>query len=155
MSNAGSTRGRKRRSDCPISISLDIFGDRWSLLILRDIMFYNRTRFSDFAPREHIATNILTDRLHRLEDEGIIEKHQDSAYRNQYLYQVTGKGKELLPALIELTLWGLQYDPQSLASSGFVKRAQTEKRSVVREMVRSIERGEFTEYRRKEIGIPG
>lgn len=143
----------KRRSSCPISFSLDVFGDKWSLLILRDIMFYNRSHFRDFAPNEHIATNILSDRLGKLETAGFIHKTRDSKLKNQYVYTVTPMGKTLLPLLIEMTLWGLEQDPDSLASAAFTARAQKEKQKVVREITRSIERGRFTEYRSREMDI--
>ncbi len=143
----------KRRSDCPISFSLDILGDKWTLMILRDIMFYDRFRFSDFMPREHIATNILADRLGRLESVGIIEKQRDSNLRNQYIYSVTPKGEALLPQLIEMTLWGLEYDPRSLASKEFIERVRNDKQKVVREITRVIKRGKFSDYRSQEMGI--
>lgn len=144
---------RTRRSDCPISFGLDIFGDKWSLLVLRDILFYGRTRYSDFAPQEHIATNILADRLSRLETEGLIEKRRDPALGNQFIYSVTEKGQDLLPTLIELTLWGLQYDAQTPASPAFVERLRTERRAVVREITRAVRAGVFPEYRKTAMGI--
>lgn len=143
----------KRRSSCPISFSLDVFGDKWSLLILRDIMFYNRTHFRDFAPNEHIATNILSDRLSKLETAGFIHKARDPKLKNQYVYAATSMGKTLLPLLIEMALWGLEYDPDSLASEAFTARALKEKQKVVREITRSIEHGRFAEYRSREMGI--
>lgn len=143
----------KRRSDCPISFSLDIFGDKWTLMILRDIMFYDRFRFSDFMPQEHIATNILADRLTKLESAGAIEKQRDAKRKNQYIYSATPKGEALLPLLIEMTLWGLEYDPESLASKEFIERAQTNKQKVVREISRSIKRGIFADYRSQSMGI--
>jgi DNA-binding HxlR family transcriptional regulator len=143
----------KRRSDCPISFGLDIFGDKWSLLILRDIMFYNRTRFKDFAPQEHIATNILTDRLNRLEKAGLISKRQDPKLKNQNIYSVTKQGKELLPTLIEMTLWGLQYDPNTLASEDFVQRLKSEKRQLALEVTQAIDENAFLKYRQDEMGI--
>lgn len=142
-----------RRSDCPISFSLDSFGDKWTLLIIRDIIFYNRTRFSDFAPHERIATNILADRLSKLELAGIIKKHRDEELKNQYVYGVTQKGKELLPILIEMTLWGFQFDPETPASTAFIGRAKSDKQKVVREMTRAISAGKFTEYRQNKMGI--
>lgn len=141
----------KRRSDCPISFGLDIFGDKWTLLILRDIMFYNRTRFSDFAPREGIATNILADRLNILMRAGLIQKQRDEKLKNQYIYSATRKGQELLPALIELTLWGFQYDAKTPASRAFVKRLQTDKQKVVREIARAVKRNTFLRYRQDNI----
>lgn len=143
----------KRRSDCPISFSLDIFGDKWTLMILRDIMFYDRIRFSDFMPQEHIATNILANRLSKLESVGIIEKQRDTKLKNQYLYSVTPKGQALLPVLIEMTLWGLEYDPRSLATRSFITRAREEKLKVVREITRSIRHGKFADYRTRQMGI--
>ncbi|HSX00484.1 MAG TPA: helix-turn-helix domain-containing protein [Patescibacteria group bacterium] len=143
----------RRRSDCPISFSLDIFGDKWTLMILRDIMFYHRIRFSDFMPQERIATNILADRLTKLERLEIIRKQRDTRLNNQYIYSVTSKGEALLPLLIEMTLWGLEYDPKSLASKEFIEHAQSDKQKVIREISRSIKRGEFTDYRSKKMGI--
>lgn len=143
----------KLRSSCPISFSLDVFGDKWSLLILRDIMFYNRTRFRDFTPNEHIATNILSDRLNKLETAGLISKRRDPKLKNQHIYAVTPAGETLLPLLIEMTLWGLGQDPNSLASPAFIMRAQKDKQKVVREITRSIQHGIFAEYRSREMGI--
>jgi DNA-binding HxlR family transcriptional regulator len=143
----------KRRSDCPISFGLDIFGDKWSLLILRDIMFYHRTRFKDFAPQERIATNILTDRLNRLEKANLISKRQDPKLKNQNIYSVTKQGRELLPTLIEMTLWGLQYDPKTLASKEFIQRLESEKQQLAQEVARSINENAFLEYRQNEMGI--
>ena len=145
----------KRRSDCPISFGLDIYGDKWTLLILRDIMFYHRSRFSDFTPNERIATNILTDRLARLEEYGIIEKTRDAAHKNQYVYSVTRKGRDFLPMLVDMTLWGLRYDPKSLASREFIKRIESEPRRLAQEIIEAVEGDTFVEYRRREMGIEG
>ena len=143
----------KHRSQCPISYSLDIFGDKWSLLVLRDILFYDRRRFSDFMPTERIATNILTDRLHKLEATGIIAKERDPKLKNKFIYSATPKGASLMPLLIEMTLWGLEHDPGSLASQEFIARSQSEKPKVVREVTRAIKRGNFNTYRRQKMGI--
>lgn len=142
-----------RRSDCPISFGLNIFGDKWTLLIIRDIVFYNRRRFSDFAPSERIATNILTERLNRLENHGIIRKVRDSEHKNQYVYSVTRKGKDLIPTLVEIMLWGLQYDPSTLASKEFISRIETGPRQLALEVAKAIEDGTFLEYRRDCMGI--
>lgn len=143
----------KRRSDCPVSFSLDNFGDKWTLLVLRDIMFYKRRRFSDFMPTERIASNILADRLAKLEAAGIIDKRRDPKLKNQYVYGATPKAQALLPLLIEMTLWGLEYDPGTLASEGFLGRVKAERSKVVREISRSIQRGKFVDYRSAEMGI--
>ena len=151
MTKQNSTRSR--RSDCPISFGLDLFGDKWTLLILRDIMFYQRRRFSDFAPQERIATNILADRLSRLESEGLIDKQRDEELRNQFIYSVTDKGRALLPTLVEMTLWGLEYDDETPASQAFLKRLQTDRRAVAREITRAVQNGAFATYRKTEMGI--
>ena len=143
----------KRRSNCPVTYTLDVFGDKWTLLILRDIMFYGRTRFSDFMPMERIATNILADRLGKLEAMGIIAKQRDHKLMNQFIYSVTPKGQSLLPLLIEMTLWGLEHDPESLASDEFIERARNEKAKVIREISRAIKQGSFSAYRSEHMGI--
>ena len=96
----------KRRSDCPISCSLDVWGDKWSLLIIRDLMFKKECTYSDFLKSEEkIATNILASRLQTLEKKGVIKKldHPDS--KAKVLYKLTEKGIDLLPVMIEINLW--------------------------------------------------
>ena len=100
----------KKRSDCPISCSLDIWGDKWSLLIIRDLMFAKECTYGDFLKSpEGIATNILASRLLVLEENKIIEKlnHPDS--KAKVLYKLTKKGVDLLPILIEIHLWAEKY----------------------------------------------
>jgi DNA-binding HxlR family transcriptional regulator len=100
-----------RRSGCPISISLEIFGDRWSLLIVRDLMFKGRDRFADFSgAEEQIATNILADRLERLESTGIVTRRVDPADARKIVYRLTRKGMELAPMLIEMVLWAARHE---------------------------------------------
>ena len=143
----------KRRSECPISYSLDFFGDKWSLLILRDIIFYNRRRYSDFAPHEHIASNILADRLEKLEAAGFISKSPDPVHGKQFVYEATEKGMCLLPILTELMLWGFESDPQSLVSKEFLARCKADKQTVVEEMSRAIKDKKFSMYRTEQMGI--
>ena len=100
----------KKRSECPLSCALDIFGDKWSLLIIRDLMFDNKCTYNDFLKsQEGIATNILASRLKELEENGIIEKsaHPDSKAKN--LYRLTSKGIDILPILIEVYIWSDKY----------------------------------------------
>ena len=99
-----------KRSDCPLSGSLDIFGDKWSLLIIRDLMFFKKSTYNDFLKSaEGIATNILASRLKGLEENGLIEKlaHPDSKAKN--LYRLTPKGIDLLPILMEVYIWADKY----------------------------------------------
>lgn len=100
-----------RRSGCPISIALEIFGDSWSLLIVRDLMFKGLRTFNEFAASdEGIATNILTDRLAKLEAAGILTKRPDPADARRIHYHLTEKGIDLAPALVEIVLWTARYE---------------------------------------------
>jgi DNA-binding HxlR family transcriptional regulator len=99
-----------RRSMCPISCTLDILGDRWTLLIVRDLMFKGRKTYGEFLQSdEKIATNILADRLRVLEEAGIVEKKAFPGNRVKNLYQLTPKGIDLMPTLVEIILWGDKY----------------------------------------------
>jgi DNA-binding HxlR family transcriptional regulator len=94
------------RSGCPIGIALDLIGDPWALLIVRDLMFKGRTAFNDFLhAEESIATNVLADRLERLIAGGIISKRRDRADARRFVYGLTAKGIALAPVLVELVLW--------------------------------------------------
>jgi DNA-binding HxlR family transcriptional regulator len=100
-----------RRSGCPLSIALEIFGDAWSLLIVRDLMFKGLHTFSEFAcSDEKIATNILTDRLARLEATGIITRRPDPADARRVHYRLTEKGIDLAPAIVEIVLWSSRHE---------------------------------------------
>ena len=99
-----------KRSPCPVAFSLDIFGDRWTLLIIRDL-FFGRTRFKEFAGSpEKIPTNILTDRLERLLARGIIEQVPAADGTKHMAYRLTKKGKALGPILRAMRDWGLAWD---------------------------------------------
>jgi DNA-binding HxlR family transcriptional regulator len=91
---------------CSIARSLEVVGERWSLLIIRDALFAGSTRYSDFQRSLGIATNILKDRLEGLVDAGIMRRHQYSQQPELYDYLLTVKGRDLAPALIALTEWG-------------------------------------------------
>ena len=96
----------KFRSSCPISSALDIIGDKWSLLIIRDMMFAGKKTYSDFSrSNEHIATNILSSRLSMLEESGIIKKGKLKGNKKVNIYSLTKKGIELLPVLLEIAQW--------------------------------------------------
>jgi DNA-binding HxlR family transcriptional regulator len=99
-----------KRSLCPVAFSLDIFGDRWTLLVIRDL-FLGRTRFKEFAASpEGIPTNILTDRLERLLARGIIEQIPAEDGTKRLAYRLTKKGKALGPVLKAMRDWGLAWD---------------------------------------------
>ncbi len=100
----------RRRSTCPLACSLEIFGDRWTLLIVRDL-FFGRTRFKDFtASPESIPTNILADRLERLLAHDLVEQIPAEDGTKRLAYRLTEKGKALGPVLKALRDWGLAWD---------------------------------------------
>lgn len=105
----------ERRSPCPVACSLDIFGDRWTLLIVRDL-FLGRTRFKDFtASPEGIPTNILTDRLERLLEHDIVEQIPAEDGTKRMAYRLTEKGKDLGSILKAMRDWGLAWDKSTRA----------------------------------------
>jgi DNA-binding HxlR family transcriptional regulator len=99
-----------KRSSCPVACLLDIVGDRWTLLVIRDL-FFGRTRFKDFvASPEGIPTNILADRLERLLARGIVEQSPAEDGTKRMAYRLTKKGKALGPVLKAMRDWGLAWD---------------------------------------------
>lgn len=99
-----------RRSPCPVACALDLFGDRWTLLIIRDLLL-GRDRFRDFATSpEGIPTNILSDRLERLLEHGIVEQIPASDGTKRLAYQLTPKGRALGPVLAAMRDWGLAWE---------------------------------------------
>jgi DNA-binding HxlR family transcriptional regulator len=115
-----SNTSRGEVSGCPISYSLDIFGDRWTLLVLRDLILHGKSRFAEFlSSDEKIATNILTDRLARLEAQGIVVREPDPDDRRQKVCRVTTKGLTLTPVLLEIAAWGASNDDNTGAPAGF------------------------------------
>ena len=107
----------EKRSDCPISYSLDILGDKWTLLILRDLALGDMHFYKDFLDAgEGIATNVLGDRLKMLEAYGLIESKPYEKRRTMKYYTMTEKGAELIPMLIDLWVWGAKHDPNTAVS---------------------------------------
>lgn len=105
----------ERRSPCPVACLLDLVGDRWTLLVVRDL-FLGRTRFKEFADSpEGIPTNILTDRLRRLVDHGVVEQVRVAAGAQRMAYHLTPKGRALGPVLAAMRDWGLAWEPGSQA----------------------------------------
>lgn len=104
---------KNKRSDCPIYFALDLIGDKWSLLILRDIMLRDKKFFREFIEsNEGIATNILSNRLARLESDGFINKVRDLKDKKRFVYSPTKKGLDLLPIIISLMSWSSKYSPK-------------------------------------------
>ena len=101
----------ERRSGCPLNASVEMLGDRWSLLIIRDMMLLGARTFKEFlGGYEGIATNVLADRLRKLEEHGIIRVERDAKDRRKQIYRLTKKGIDLAPVLTEMVLWAAGHE---------------------------------------------
>lgn len=110
------TENKHRETGCPIAFGLDTFGDRWSLLIIREIMLRGNRTYSEFLEAEEgIASNILVARLKHLEAEAIVEKSRDPENRRAFIYKLTKKGRDLAPILLEIIIWSGMHDKRPYA----------------------------------------
>jgi len=122
-----------RRSECPIAFALDLFGDRWSLLIVRDIALKGKRYFHELENAgEGIATNILSDRLKMLVDNGVLEKARDPEKGSRRIYRLTDKGLDLLPVLLEMIIWSGKHDPQTVVTSNYMERATKRRQTMLK-----------------------
>jgi len=130
----------KKRSDCPISSSLDIWGDKWSLLIVRDLMFSKQCTYGDFLKSdEKIATNILASRLQMLETNGVITKQDHPESKAKVLYKLTQKGIDLLPLMIEINLWADKYFTLPTERKEILEEVKKDKEAFIRETLVSLQ----------------
>jgi DNA-binding HxlR family transcriptional regulator len=130
----------KKRSDCPISCSLDVIGDKWTLLIIRDVMLRGKLSYSEFLnSEERIATNILVNRLAVLEAEGIMVREVSPENRSKYIYSLTQKGADLMPIIIELMDWGAKYN-KNCPRKELGQKIKKDKAGVVRELSEALKR---------------
>jgi DNA-binding HxlR family transcriptional regulator len=111
------------RSGCPISLTLEVLGDKWSLLIIRDVIFDNRRHFRELLVKseEGVASNILADRVKRLVEQGIITRSSDPSHKQKSIYSLTEQGIELLPVLAQMAGWGRKYLPVTNQHSSSAK----------------------------------
>ena len=122
----------ERRSGCPVSFALETFGDRWSLLVLRDLMFMGKTTYTDFLrSEERIATNVLASRLRQLESAGVLSKHGAGRATS---YALTEKGLALLPVILDIVDWSVKYDRNTAADPAFVRRLRKNRKSLIAEI---------------------
>lgn len=130
----------KKRSGCPVSSSLDIWGDKWSLLIIRDLMYAKQCTYGDFLKSdEKIATNILASRLETLEISGIISKSAHPESKAKVLYKLTQKGIDLLPVLIEIYFWGEKYFTISDQHKMFLAEVKKDKGGFIRKTIEKLQ----------------
>lgn len=129
----------KRRSGCPVSISLEMVGDRWSLLIIRDLMVRGYRTFKEFEDSgEGVATNILADRLRRLKSTGIIATKVDETDQRKVNYRLTQKGIDLAPVLLELLIWGARHE-KTAAPCGVIEKMAERRQALLGEVRRRWE----------------
>jgi DNA-binding HxlR family transcriptional regulator len=125
--------GPKRRSPCPLNASVEMLGDRWSLLIIRDMMLRGFRSYKEFLESfEGIATNILADRLRKLEAYGIITTHPDPSDGRKLLYLLTPKGIDLAPVLTEMVLWAAAHE--DTGNQPLIRLLQKDKRKFLAEI---------------------
>jgi DNA-binding HxlR family transcriptional regulator len=128
-------RQRRRRSGCPIHFGLEVFGDPWRLLILRDVLLKGRCTYSDFLHAEEgIATNVLADRLTRLEEDGLLTAERSAEGGRAHRYRPTSKAIDLLPVLLEIIAWSAIYDGDTAADPDFVARLRTDRAGLERDL---------------------
>lgn len=131
----------KKRSDCPVSCSLDIWGDKWSLLIVRDLMFAKQCTYGDFLKSdEKIATNILASRLQTLEENKIITKSDHPESKAKVLYQLTQKGIDLLPLMIEINLWAEKYYDIPADRKAMLKEVKKDKEKFIKTATKDLKK---------------
>jgi DNA-binding HxlR family transcriptional regulator len=124
--------GKKRRSPCPVTFALDQVGDKWSLLVVRDLMFHGKKTYGEFLESgEGIATNVLADRLKCLETEGLVEKIRDPENKRRYLYSLTGKGLDLAPVLLEMVRWSAKYDADTGTPKEFLDMIENDREGLI------------------------
>ena len=123
-----------KRSDCPISKVLDLVGDKWSLLILRDMLFFGKETYSDLQNSdEKMATNILSTRLEKLEQEGLISKRASEQDKRKKLYKLTEKGIDMLPILLDMIVWSAKYASDTEIPEGLVEKLKKDREGVIKQ----------------------
>ncbi|MDI9860911.1 winged helix-turn-helix transcriptional regulator [Flectobacillus roseus] len=128
----------KQRSDCPLSYTLDFFGDKWSLLIIRDMMLEEKSTYGDFlSSKEKIATNILADRLSMLENNGFVTKQVAEDKKSKFVYTLTEKGIDLVPVVMEIGLWGSKYNPPGIKNE-LMNALREDRERTIREIQESL-----------------
>jgi DNA-binding HxlR family transcriptional regulator len=141
-------RAQRKSGKCPITFALDIFGDKWSLIILRDILFKKKKYYGEFLnSAEKISTNILANRLGKLESEGLISKARDGQNLSKFIYRLTQKGKDLLPLMLEMIEWSAKYDPQpgvpdniiGGAPPNLLRRSHEDREGLIAEILSKLE----------------
>ena len=132
----------QRRSDCPINFALEMFGDPWSLLIIRDIVYFGKKTYGEFlASEEGMATNILASRLAHLEHQGLLMKKSSEQDKRREEYTLTEKGLDLIPILVEMANWSAQHDPHTAAPAAWIALMNVEREKMIRRIRETVQSG--------------
>ena len=128
-------KSSSRRSNCPVACALDLLGDRWTLVVLRDLIIVRKRYFQELLEgNEGIATNILTSRLKLLEAAGLVTRRPDPGPGRRVLYAPTVKAVDLLPVLIELIHWSLKYSAGASAPDVFLQRLAADRAGFIADL---------------------
>lgn len=134
------------RSHCPINYTLEHFGDKWSFLIIRDLMFKGKRHYNEFLEAgEKVSTSVLGDRLRKLEEMGFISKGQDTVKKSRIRYSLTQKGIELLPILMEMIIWGSVNDALTESPREFMDQATENKEELIARIRENLIREHLSE----------
>jgi DNA-binding HxlR family transcriptional regulator len=139
----------EQRSGCPINLSVEVLGDKWSLVIIRDMMFGNRRHFRELlhSSQEGIASNILSDRLRRLTERGLVSRSPDPGHRQKVIYSLTEPAIQLVPVLAHLGAWGRRHLP--------VTRELAVRAEILERGGPELWEQFMDELREQHLGIPG
>ena len=125
----------KVRSHCPINFTLEHFGDKWSFLIIRDLMFKGKRHYNEFLEAgEKVSTSVLGDRLKKLEEMGIVSRGEDTVKKSRIRYSLTQKGIDLLPILLEMIIWGSVKDELTESPKDFMDQAMQNKELLIKQI---------------------
>lgn len=132
----------ENKSHCPVNFALESFGDAWSLLIVRDIVFWGKRTYGEFLESgEGIATNVLAARLAHLERKGIVTKLPHESDGRKELYTLTEKGLALIPIVLEMSGWSTQYDPKTTSPKNFVDAVYRDRDGMFRKIQQAVREG--------------
>src|SRR5713226_719632 len=132
----------QRRSDCPINFALELFGDPWLLLIIRDIVYFGKKTYGEFlASEEGMATNMLATRLAHLEHQGLLVKKLSEQDKRNEEYVLTEKGLDVIPVLVELANWSAEHDPHTAAPAAWIALMKAEGEQMIRLMREAVQSG--------------
>jgi len=135
---------------CPVRYSGGLLGDKWSLLLIRDLMFKGRRNYSDFLDDdESIASNVLADRLGKLVEAGIFTKSRDPKNGKKYVYTLTEKGRDILPILMEMFRWAQKHDDKTFVSQQYIDNMDKSPKRFMKSVLKEVQLADDEALRKK------